>query len=547
MNRMGVCVAIALPASLAWAADRIPPDVRDHVTRRVDQGYCVGLVVGVLDEQGPSYFSRGRFSVNGGRPVAEDTLFEIGSITKAFTAILLADMAERGQVDLNDPVQKLLPASARVPARGESQITLRDLATHRSGLPRLPDNLEPKDSENPYADYDEEHLLQFLSGHELSRDIGKQYEYSNLGAGLLGHALARSARTTYERLIIDRVCDPLGMSDTRILLSDEQKSRLAQGHAGTKPVKNWDLDALAGAGALRSTAQDMLRFLSGNLGLAETPIAKALQATHRDRFETGQPDLYVALGWHVWTKFGTTILWHNGGTGGYRSFCGFCPEKKLGVVVLTNSFEDIDDIGLHILGPKFELKTLREPTTVDAASLTDYVGHYELRPGLVFEITSEGNQLFAQLTGQDKHPVYPESDRKFFFKVVDAQLSFVRGDDGKIDHLILHQNGDHKARRLIDYKPPVRTEVPLDPAALQKYVGKYELAPGVQFDVTLADGQLKVKLTGQPAFPVYPESETKFFYKVVEAQITFVKDESGAVASLILHQGGRDQTAKRIP
>lgn len=527
------------------AADRIPSEVRENVTQRVAEGDCVGIVVGVVDAQGTSYFSRGRFSRDGDRPVSEDTIFEIGSITKAFTAVLLADMVKRNLVALDDPVQKYLPSLAYMPSHGDKHITLGNLATHRSGLPRLPDDFEAKDMENPYVDYTDKRMLQFLAGHELSRDIGAKYEYSNLGVGLLGYALSRHAGKSFEQLVIDRISEPLGLKDTRITLSDEQRSRLAQGHVAGRPAKNWDFDALAGAGALRSTARDMLRFLSANLGLAETRLSNALQATHRDRFETGQPELSVALGWHVWTKYGTTIIWHNGGTGGYHSFCGFIPQKGLGVVVLTNSSEDIDDIGLHVLDPKFELKAVRKTTPVQGAMLDDYSGYYELQPGVVFHITREGNQLFAQLTGQDKYPVYPESDTKFFYKVVDAQLTFVRGGDGKVEHLVLHQNGDHKAKKLTDYKPSVHVEVPVDVAILAQYVGKYELTPGVQFDVILDSGQLKIRLANQPRFPVYPESETKFFYKAVDAQITFVKDESGRVTGLILHQGGLDQSAKK--
>jgi hypothetical protein len=317
------------------------------------------------------------------------------------------------------------------------------------------------------------------------------------------------------------------------------------GHSNGKQVKNWDLDALAGAGALRSTPLDMVTFVEANIKPSDTSISKAMQASYKDFVETGQPGLSVALGWHKWDRFGMPIIWHNGGTGGYRSFVGFAPSKKMGVVVLTNSDTDLDAVGLHVLEAKYELPKIRKTIAVKGDALEPLLGFYELRPGLVITITREGDQLFAQLTGQDKYPVYAESDSKFFFKVVDAQLSFPRGSDGMVDHLVLHQNGDRKAKRITDYKPTERKEIKVDSKILAQYVGTYVLAPGVEFDVKLEKDQLQVLLTGQPRFPVFPESETKFFYKVVDAQLSFVKDDSGKVTSLILHQNGMDQTATR--
>ncbi len=545
MNVLRNMIVLTMVVTSAQAADRIPANIRDHIKQRVEQGDSVGVVLCVVDTQGACCLSEGRISLGGDRKVDEQSVFEIGSITKAFTGTLLADMALRGEVALDDPVQKYLPEGAKMPTRAGKQITLRDLSTHRSGLPRLPDNLEPEDPDNPYADYTEKRLLDFLSKHELTRDIGEKYEYSNLGVGLLGYALARRAGKPYEQLVVERICTPLGMNNTRITLTENMKSHLARGHSGSKQVKNWDLDALAGAGALRSSPLDVVNLIEANLKPAETPISKALRASYKDRAETGTPDLSIGLGWHVWNKYGTEIIWHNGGTGGYRSSCGFAPDKKLGVVLLTNSDFDLDGVMLHILEPKVELPTVRKAAEVAGAALDDFVGFFELQPELIISITREGDQLFAQLTGQPKFPVFAESDSKFFFKVVNAQLSFVRGADGKVDHLILHQNGDHKCEKLKDYKPKVQVEISVDPKILEQYVGKYELKPGAVFDVTLEGRQLQVMLTGQPRFPVFAKSENKFFYKVVEAQLTFKKDESGKVTSLILDQGGIVQTANR--
>jgi len=545
---MGI-VGLAMSAGEARAGERIPADVRKHIEDRVDGDYTAGIVVGIIDAKGPSYFAYGRADRDRKQRLDENTVFEIGSITKAFTGILLADAAERGEASLDDPINKFLPPEMKLPERNGKKITLLDLATHRSGLPRLPENIDLSNERDPYAAYDQKLLYAFLSGYSLERDIGETYEYSNFGMGLAGHLLARAAGKTYEQLVIERICGPLGLGDTRITLSPEQRGRFAQGHDGTKETDPWNLNALAGAGALRSTAKDMLRFLSANLGMVESPLSPALRRSHENRRPTGQPDQSVALGWHVRTTHDTEIIWHNGGTGGFHSFSGFVPAKKIGAVVLTNSTDDIDEIGLHILEPRYELQRIRKRTKVPAEVLDGYVGYYELAPNFIFDITREGNQLFAKLTGQERYPVYAESETKFFFTVEKAQLTFNREADGKVESLTLHQFGtDQKARKLgPDYRPPApRVEVSVDADILARYVGKYELAPGALFDVILEGGQLKIKLASQPRFPVFAESETKFFYKVVDAQITFVKDSDGKVTSLILHQGGRDQTAKKI-
>jgi CubicO group peptidase (beta-lactamase class C family) len=241
-----------------------------------------------------------------------------------------------------------------VPSRNGKEITLRDLATQRSGLPRLPE-MDPADPANPYADLDTTRLFAFLAGCALSRDPGAGHEYSNLGVGLLGAALAWRAGTSYEQLVLERLTGPLELDDTRVTLSPEQTARFARGHADGKPVANWTFDALAGAGALRSTARDLLDFAGTNAGLRYTPLADAMARLREHRVPTDAPGLETALGWQVRTGNGRTLFWHNGGTGGYRSFCGFDPERQVGVVVLTNGTHEIDDLGFHALDPEIPL------------------------------------------------------------------------------------------------------------------------------------------------------------------------------------------------
>jgi len=456
-----VLAAIALAASTAAQSapqSALPSDadIRQILVDRIDvQHQSVGIVVGVIGPEGRRIISYGHLEKGDSRPLNGDTVFEIGSMTKVFTSLLLADMVQRGEVSLDDPVAKYLPAGVKMPERNGRSITLVDLSTHTSGLPPLPANFMPKDPANPYADYSVEQLYQFLSTYQLPRDIGSQYEYSNLGGGLLGHVLARRAGMDYEALVRSRICDPLGMKSTRITLTPEMKARLAAGHnQALDTVANWDLPTLAGAGALRSTANDLLTFLAANLGYTNSPLAPAMAAMLKVRRPTGRPTLEVALGWHIFTANGKEIIWHNGGTGGYRAFMGFDSKTRIGVAALSNAFTaaGVDDIGRHLLDPSVPLmKPAKEhkEITVDPKLFDSYVGRYELVPNVDFTITRDGAHLFVQLTGQANFEIFPEGERDFFYKVVDAQITFVTDANGRATELILHQNGfDQHAKRV---------------------------------------------------------------------------------------------------
>ena len=328
-----------------------PFDLASAVRSRMEKGRKGGMVVGILTREGRTTSAGHGESGNAEVALDDRTIFEIGSITKVFTATLLADMVERGEVKYEDPVAKYLPPGVTMPQRGGRQITLIDLATHTSGLPRLMSNLRPADRRNPYADYTVTQLYEFLSGHQLVRDIGAQYEYSNLGMGLLGHVLALKAATSYEALVRTRILDPLGMTDTAITLTPSMRSRLALGFAldGSR-ASNWDIPTLAGAGALRSNVRDMLVFARANLGdRPSAPLSRAMRQAQDVRHATGRPGMAIGLGWHVRTTDGTDVHWHNGGTGGYRTWIGFDRKRSVAAVVLTNSAEGADDFGFELV------------------------------------------------------------------------------------------------------------------------------------------------------------------------------------------------------
>lgn len=443
-----LCVWMALASAATLRATDVA-EIRSIMATRVDSGKAVGMVTGVIDEQGRQVVAAGKVSLGIPRQPDGDTVFEVGSVTKVFTSLVLADMIEKGEVKPDDPVSKFLPATVKVPSRNGREITLLDLSMQVSGLPRLPDNLKPADPANPYADYDAAKLYDFLSRYTLTRDPGEKYEYSNLAVGLLGHALALKAGMSYEELLRRRIFDPLAMTSTSITLSEAQKKRLAPGYdTSLNPAKNWDFAVLAGCGAVRSTVNDMLKFVAANLELTDTPLKAAMRRMRSITKEIGAPDLEIGMAWHVLTKFDTRLWWHNGGTYGYRSFVGFNPAKKQGVVVLCNTFVDNDDLGRHILDSRYPIASFQKAAPVkelqiDPAVLERYVGEYQMAPTFKITVTREGSRLFVQATGQPRFEVFAQSESEFSLKVVEARVTFQK------DSLILHQSGvDQTAKKV---------------------------------------------------------------------------------------------------
>jgi D-alanyl-D-alanine-carboxypeptidase/D-alanyl-D-alanine-endopeptidase len=313
----------------------------------------VGVALGVRTNGETRTLGRGRIADDQPTAPTRDTIFEIGSITKVFTATVLADMALEGLVSIDDPVQRHLPRGVELPVRGRP-ITLADLATHTSGLTGLPKGmlrLALRERHNPYANYSVDALHAAVTNARLRRPPGKRVRYSNFGFGLLGHVLALRTGQTYLELLSERILTPLGMTDTTIAVPADKSARFAQGHNRRgRAVSNWDIPTLAGAGALRSTVQDLLKFLSLQLDAGESRLARAARMTHAPRVR--RRSFSVGLGWFIQpVRRGQphTATWHDGGTGGFRSVAGFVEEPATAVVVLSNSSRAVDRIGLEVV------------------------------------------------------------------------------------------------------------------------------------------------------------------------------------------------------
>jgi serine-type D-Ala-D-Ala carboxypeptidase/endopeptidase len=534
--------SLLLLAASSAEAGPLPERVAQAAQERIAMGVAQTIVFGVVDGDKSEVIAFGK--LDDGKAPDGDTVYEIGSITKTFTATLLAREVLAGKVKLDTPVAQLLEGF-KIPSHGGKEITLGSLATQHSGLPRMPGNMQSADPANPFADYDAAKLKAFLAELELPRDPDASYEYSNLGFGLLGYALAQSEHVSYAVLVGDGILKPLGMTMTGLAFTDAMRAHLAPGHNDNgKQVKNWDIDALAGAGAIRSTANDMLRYLKANMGRDPSPLAEAMrfaQEPRRDAFG----NMRIGLAWMTTAR---GIVWHNGGTGGYHSFLGFDADRQRGVIVLCNTAFDIDDLGRAVLNPNARLRPVFRAVALPDAELDDYVGTYRLSDKMLIRIfrMKDKDGLYARATGQAAVPIFASAPNEFFARVGGVSASFTRDSAGAVTGLVLHQNGDHPAPKLSTAEvPPEPVEITLDAAALGAYVGKYKFDFGV-LDVELKGDHLEAQLTGQPAAPVFASGSDQFFYRVVDAQLSFERDADKKITAVVLHQNGRDMRAIRL-
>lgn len=360
---MTATILLATLLAQPHGGDRLADEVAKLVEPKIERGDSVGIVVGIVRGDRTRVFGFGRVASGEDRTPDGRTLFEIGSITKVFTSTALADMAREGLVRLGDPVSACLPAEVRVPERDGKPITLRTLSNHTSGLPRvMPKSLALQFATgDPYGDIKPGDVFDFLKRANLSTVPGAKCSYSNLGGGLLGLALSRRTGTGYEELIVSRICRPLGMADTRVVLDDPQSRRLASPYVRRGvPAKSWHFDALAGAGALRSSADDMLTFARANLGLVPAPerLRAAMVDMRTPTADFGGRGMKIGLGWLILPARSKPdrpeTLFHNGGTGGYRSYLAIVPEAKAAVVVLSNSASEVDTLGQAIMKVLFD-------------------------------------------------------------------------------------------------------------------------------------------------------------------------------------------------
>ena len=435
-------------------------EIRQILIDRIDvQKKSVGMVVGIIDTHGRRIISYGHLTQGDNRPLNGQTIFEIGSFTKIFTALLLSDMVQRGELDLTDPLEKYLPSGSKVPERNGKKITLVDLATHTSGLPFQPPDMTIGDP-IATANYTVEQAYKFLSSYTLDYDIGTKWAYSNLDYGMLGIALVNRAGMNYETLVKTRITDPLGMKSTSTIVSTEMKLNLSVGHnAKLEPAIYWSMPAFQGASSLLSSTDDILTFLSSFLGLTESPLKRAMEAmlkTHRPG-----PNFEQSLGWWV-IPFGQDdegIITFAGATFGFTVTVAYDPKLKTGVVVFSNSTENDGGLAWHLLRPAFPVETStamkaineRKEIAVDTKLLDKYTGKYKPNTGDVITIERRGNAIyFISPTAPYGLHLFAESEQKFFIKEADFQVTFQTDSAGNATGITVRFGGIEDTAQRVD-------------------------------------------------------------------------------------------------
>jgi CubicO group peptidase (beta-lactamase class C family) len=540
-----ICFSIAFSGlSFRASAEDFTNAIRAFLQQRVEvEKRDIGIVVGIVDEHGSRVISCGKMDNGTGQEVNGDTLFDIASITKPFTGLLLQDMIERGEMKLDDPVQKYLPASVKMPTRNGKQITLLHLVTHTSGLPHIADNLNPKRPDQPFADYTVEELNTFLSGYQLTRDPGAKFEYSSLGAGLLGHVIGLKAGTNYEALVVDRICRPLKMDSTRITLTPELKSRFATGHNRFgEAVPSWERQTQLGGSALRSTANDLLKFVSANLGLTPSSLTSTMEKTHTLRLDQAL-GMDLGLAWIItrWPQE-REIIWHAGGAPGYCTFAGFDKARRRGVVILSSSWDlDVVPMGFLLLGSEWQPD--KHPTKISSQIYDSSVGQYELSPS--FSLGAFAWRML--LLHIPKAVIYiPVGLSLALLFILLRRAATVRkrwiiaGSSALVTGLLILLvilASSHVVCALCHPTLGIRRE---GERLLVQY--DLQLAPVTGKFITPAQAKALPRITGE----LLAESETRFFGRTTGIPMTFSRDNRGRMTSVTAHFLGATFSHERI-
>ena len=467
MTPKSVAAFLLLAAALAAAAAQAAPfpddaELRRMLSIRVDaQRQGSGAVLGMIGPQGRRVYAYGSRALGDKHLMDGDTVFDIGSLTKVCTALLLADAAQRRELALDDPLAKYLPPGTALPQRGRP-ITLADLATQTSGLPLRPANLPSKNPANPYAGYTSDLLLRGLAGLKLEQNAGSAYQYSNLGYGLLSYVLASRERQPFAQLLRSRVIQPLGMKRTAYNLDAAMSANRATGYDDLlQPEGSWDFGALEGAGGLRSSANDLLNLLELYLGRRAGPLVDASRLTIRTHRPGGmQPATFIAMGWNIYIDRGHQIVWKNGSVGGFRSFIGYDVHSRSGVVGLINARtgEGLDDIGLYLLDSDLPVNLYsainHKAVALTPQQLDRFVGsYYFYQDGSTVVVTRKDKTLFGEIAGQGRFELVPSSDHEFFLRTQNVQLLF--DPKGGAQSVIWRQEAQDSPGKRINPVPPL--------------------------------------------------------------------------------------------
>ena len=547
----GASLALAALLAALPIAAQTPSEKADALLARVIKTNDPGVAV-LVARDGKIIFEKGYGLADREQdvPVTPQTTFRIGSITKQFTASAILKLQEEGKLSVDDKLSKYIPDFPR-----GDEVTLRHLLTHTSGIHSY--TAEPDFLNRVTNATTTTAIIEEMKKYPYDFDPGAKWSYDNSGYVLLGYIVEKVSGRSYDDFLRENLFQPLGMTNTGVYYANLGLPHEALGYNlgtnGFERALNWDMSWAFGCGALYSTVEDLYRWNEGifngrvldaaSLAAAFTPV----KTKENEAYYT--KDGGYGFGWFVSRDRGLREIWHGGGLNGFSSYLLQLPEAQFTVAILANAEPGRSKASPGLLAQQLVEIFLADKltplpnvnTNVSPNSYNALTGRYELH-GAIMTISRHGPHLFEQYAGQPTFEIFPKSDTEFFLKVVDAQITFVKDSSGKAVKLILHQSGlDLDAPRAKDI-----TEAEVDPAVYDSLVGKYDYGNDAVLTVTRDGSHLFAQLTGQPKFEIFPESETTYFWKVVDAQVTFVKDATGKVTKAIHHQNGRTFDAPKI-
>jgi D-alanyl-D-alanine carboxypeptidase len=546
---------LVLSATLpAWAA--VPPETVSAIDRMLAASYPPSepgaAVLVVKDGDVLLRKGYGMADLELGVPIEPDMAFEIGSVTKQFTAAAILMLAERGQLRLDDDVTRHLPD---FPTQGR-KITIEHLLTHTSGIPSYTGIQEWQAQSRQEVTVDQ--LIGFFRDKPLEFEPGERWAYNNSAYVLLGAILEKLSGKTYEQFVEEEIFKPLGMKGSRYGNKSEVVARRASGYEGSdgayRNASYLSMTQPYSAGSLISTVDDLAawdRALSGEALLKKSSLERMFTPVP---LASGLSTRY-GYGWSVFDFEGRRVIEHGGDINGYASYLLRIPEERLLVVILSNNPEkrprpDILSlrVAAHLLGKDIES---RPTVALSPEALDEYVGVYSIQDGDAGEtriVTREGTRLFAQRTGGVKSEVLATARDDFFYKESENLLRFERDAQGKVTGMrVTPRFGPESPAAKTDQPVPAeRQAVKIDPSLFDAYAGVYQLAPEFEITISREGDRFFEQATGQAKFEIFPASETRFFLKQVDAEIEFVRGEDGKVARMVLHQGGREMPGKRV-
>lgn len=521
----------------------------DYIKVRMDTEKTPAIAIAISDSNGNiTYLNYGTFAFTDNRQVSETSIFEIGSITKSFTGILMQILMTEHGISGDTPVTEILQKDNALPNFDSNHITIKHLLSHTSSLPRLPGNLSPTNMNDPYKEYTNEQLYRYLSAVEISREPGSEFEYSNMAYMLLGNLAEIIGGAPYDDLVRTYITGPLGMRSTMRLVADD--SRFVAPTASGTVVSPWNMDHTRGFGELKSTTTDLIRLMQA--GTRHLPYEYVSAFTPGREIQISiQENFGMALGWFIATNHSDTIVFHGGGTGGFRTFAGYSTVTGRSAVVFANSNDDVQDIGRYLINNAYTMKKVNPVAVLNDEQFELLVGRYT-NPGVPsFYITFDGAVLHARMDGQPALPLTPLTETRFTNSTVQAEIHFEITDNQSTKLTLLQGGNRIEFERDFDYvvadtdqaastSPENLIEIQLPTETLNEYAGTYQHPMGITYEFTVLDDALMAKLTGQSQFQVHAYAHDKFFYRIVEAQLEFKRDDSGKIVGVILYQGGQE-------